>query len=75
MRGTPVGASDLKCKGTSLIRNRAPLGPYPGRYSVSSTGGGGFVSLMVDAVYYPTTPVAPLLPHSPSVIYIHVRST
>ena len=34
----------------------------------------GFAGLMLDAVYYPTTPGAPLFPHSPSVIYIHVRS-
>ena len=32
------------------------------------TGGGGFVGLMFDAVYYLTTPVAPLLPHSPAAI-------
>jgi len=35
----------------------------------------GFVGVMLDAVYYPTTPVAPLFPHSSSVIYMHVRST
>ena len=34
----------------------------------------GSVGLMLDAVYYSTTPVAPLFPHSLSVIYIHVRS-
>ena len=38
-------------------------------------GRGGFVGLMFDALYYLTTPVAPLFPHSSSVIYIHVRST
>ena len=35
----------------------------------------GFVGLTLDAVYYPTMPAAPLFPHSPSVIYTHVRST
>ena len=27
------------------------------------TGGGGFMAMMLDAVYYVTTPVAPLFPH------------
>jgi hypothetical protein len=34
----------------------------------------GFAGVMLDAVYYPTRPGAPLFPHSPSVINIHVRS-
>jgi len=34
----------------------------------------GLVGLMFDAVYYTTTLVHPLLLHSPSAIYINVRS-
>ena len=34
----------------------------------------GFAALNLDAVYHPTTLGATLFPHSPSAIYIHVRS-
>ena len=40
----------------------------PSRWQVASLVE-GFVGLMFHAVYYPTTPVAPLFPHSPSVIW------